>query len=305
MIDEREVAYVLQVAEEGTFSQAAKKLYVTQPSLSQSIKRIEQELGTELFDRRTNPLTLTYAGSLYVDRAKKILQVKQDLLRQIEDMSDLKCGQLRIGTSYSRTAYLLTQILPEFKRRFPGIDITLIEGTVGELQDYAAEGATDLAFVYLPIRREELLYEPLLDEKILAAVPPGHWISRKYGKTSQTGPFPAISFADLADEEFVVMKHNRKMRSIFSQLCEKTGISPKVILESGSLVSAQALVASGLGVTLVTDILALYSRLAQNPYYFSLKEKTEPRRLVIAYAKEVPPSKAVHEFIKLTKEMIL
>lgn len=304
MIDERELAYILQVAEERTFSQAAKKLYVTQPSLSQCIKRVENELGTELFDRRTNPLTLTYAGSLYVERAKQILRVRQDLLRQIEDMSELKCGQLRIGTSYSRTAYLLTQVLPKFKRQFPGIDITLVEGTVQELQDYAAEGGTDMSFLYLPLKREELCYEPLVDENILVALPAEHPISREFAGALQKPPFPAISFHDLAGDDFIVMKHKRKMRETFLHLCEQTKVRPKIILESGSLVSAQALVACGMGVTLVTDTLALYSRLAKNPLYFSLKEYTEPRHLVMAYSKYVQPSKAAMEFIRVTKEML-
>lgn len=304
MIDEKELAYILQVAEEGTFSQAARKLYVTQPSLSQRIKKVETELGTELFDRRTNPLTLTYAGKLYIERARQIMRLKQDLVSQIEDMTELKCGHLRIGTSYSRTGYVLTQVLPLFKKKFPGIDITLLEGTVRELQDYAAEGLTDLAFVYLPLRREELSFEPVIDENILVAIPASHPISKKFGKESQKWPYPAISFADLRGDDFIILKPSRKMHGIYLNLCEQTKLKPKVVLESGSLISAQALVASGLGVTLVTDTLARYSRLAVNPFYFMLKEKVEQRHLGLAYSKFVQPSKAALEFIELTKKTI-
>ncbi|WP_019554116.1 LysR family transcriptional regulator [Propionispira raffinosivorans] len=302
MIDEREMKYILQVAEELSFSQAAKKLYVSQPSLSQCIKKVEIEIGVELFDRRTSPLTLTFAGGLYIKKAKQIQTIQQDLLSQIEDLSDLKRGHLKIGTSYSRTAYLLTRILPEFRMRFPGIDISLVEGTTIELQEYAASGMTDLSFVYLPLKNEELIYEHIVDEEILLALPANHPISQKFSSQEQTIPFPKVSFAAFANEPFIVMKNKRKMREAFLTLCEKTKTHPKVILQSNSLVSAQSLVAVGVGATLVTDTLALYNKLASNPCYFSLIEPIEPRHMVAAYPKKVRLSKAADAFLQLTKE---
>jgi len=302
MIDEREMKYILQVAEELSFSQAAKKLYVSQPSLSQCIKKVEMEIGVELFDRRTSPLTLTFAGSLYVKKAKQIQTIQQDLLSQIEDLSDLKRGHLKIGTSYSRTAYLLTRILPEFRTRFPGIDISLVEGTTTELQEYAVSGMTDLSFVYLPLKNEELIYEHIVDEEILLALPANHPISQKFSSQEQTSPFPKVSFAAFANEPFIVMKNKRKMREAFLTLCEKTKTHPNVILQSNSLVSAQSLVAVGVGATLVTDTLALYNKLASNPCYFSLIESIEPRHMVAAYPKKVRLSKAADAFLQLTKE---
>ena len=174
--------------------------------MSQCIKKVEIEIGVELFDRRTSPLTLTFAGGLYIKKAKQIQTIQQDLLSQIEDLSDLKRGHLKIGTSYSRPASLLTRLFPEFRMRFPGIDISLVEGTTTELQEYAASGMTDLSFVYLPLKNEELIYEHIVDEEILLALPANHPISQKFSQQEQTIPFPKVSFAAFANEPFIVMK---------------------------------------------------------------------------------------------------
>lgn len=304
MIDERDINYVLKVAEELSFSQAAKRLYVTQPSLSQCIKKIEIELGIELFDRRTNPLKLTYAGELYVEKAKKIQSVKKELMQEIEDMSDLKCGHLKIGTSHSRTAYLLTRVLPAFRIMYPGIDISLVEGTTYELQEFALNDVTDIAFTYLPLRYDSLIYDQIVDEEILIALPEKHPISVKFGPESQKFPYKKVDFAEMAEEDFIVMKNRRKMRQIFFNLCESCEIKPKIILESQSLISAQALVGAGIGATLLTDTLALYHKLEKNPYYFALKNPVDKRILVAVYRKDVTLSKAAKAFIQLTKKII-
>jgi DNA-binding transcriptional LysR family regulator len=304
LIDERDINYILKVAEERSFSQAAKRLYVTQPSLSQCIKKVESELGVELFDRRTNPLTLTFAGELYINEAKRIQEIKKELIQQIEDMSELKRGHLTIGSSHSRTSYLLPRVLPAFCEQFPGIDISLIEGNTVELQEYALSGTTDFSLVYLPLLHPELDYVKIVDEEILVALPSKHPFSRAVVNLPQKLPFPPIDFSRLIDEPFIVMKNRRKMREIFFDLCKRAKFEPKIILQSHSLISAQALVAGGVGATLVPDTLALYNKLEHNPYYFSLSKPVPPRVLVTAYKKDVQLSKAAIAFIELTKEII-
>lgn len=304
MIDERETLYVLKVAEELSFSQAAKQLYVTQPSLSQCIKKIESELGVTLFDRQSSPLKITCAGAIYIEKAKKIQHVKKELLRELEDLSELKYGHLKIGTSHSRTAYLLTLVLPQFRALYPGIDISLIEGNTEELQAYAINEKTDIALAYLPLHHEYLDYTELVEEEILAALPADHPFSIRAGEASQRYPFPEIDFAELAQEEFIIMKSRRKMRQVFFHLCESCNVSPQVILESQSLVSAQALVGAGIGATLVTDTLALHHRLVENPYYFSLRNKTDKRVLIAAYRRDTKLSKAAQAFIGLVKKVL-
>lgn len=304
MLDERDINYILKVAEERSFSTAAKRLYVTQPSLSQCVKKVEIELGIELFDRHTNPLTLTYAGELYIKEAKRIQDIKKELIQKIEDISEMKRGHLTIGSSHSRTCYLLSRVLPVFRERFPGIDISLVEGNTFELQEYAISGATDFSLLYLPLIVDELDYEKIVDEEILVALPTKHPFSHAVRELPQELPFPQIDFSKLSNESFIVMKNHRKMREIFFELCKHAKFEPKIILQSTSLISAQALVAGGFGATLVTDTLALYNKLEHNPVYFSLSEPIPPRGLVAAYKRGLHLSKAAAAFIELTKSII-
>ena len=178
-MDFRKLQYMLKVAEEKSFSKAAQKLYIAQPSLSQYIQKLEQQLGVQLFDRSTNPLRLTYAGELYAETAKNILNLKDQLTNQMEDISNFKKGRLTIGLSAFRSTYVIPKILPLFHERFPGIDIVLMEGNSVKLEDLAIKGITDISIMTLPIKENFFSYEPIFIEKILLAIPMQHPASKE------------------------------------------------------------------------------------------------------------------------------
>ena len=173
-MDFRKLQYMLKVAEEKSFSKAAQKLYIAQPSLSQYIQKLELQLGVQLFDRSTNPLRLTYAGELYAETAKNILNLKDQLSNQMEDISNFKKGRLTIGLSAFRSTYVMPKILPRFHEKFPGIDVVLVEGNSVKLEELAIKGITDISLMTLPIKENFFSYEPILSEKILLAIPPQH-----------------------------------------------------------------------------------------------------------------------------------
>lgn len=148
MIDEHEWRSVLQVAKDGTFSAAAKHLYISQPSLSQCIKKVETELGVRLFDRSQTPLALTTAGEIYVRQAKEILRIRQALVQEVADLSELRTGSLTIGSSRTRSACFLIDPLVAFHRQYPGIQLAIKEAPVRTLEEYAAAGTVDFALLY-------------------------------------------------------------------------------------------------------------------------------------------------------------
>ena len=151
MIDEHEWKYVLQAASDGTFSAAAKKLFVSQPSLSQSIKKIEGEIGMPLFDRSQTPLQLTAAGEIYVRKAREMQRIYHELVQETADLTGMKSGTLIIGSSRTRSTCYLTQPIIEFHRRYPGIRLMVKEHSVYELKQVVAEGAVDFALIYEPL----------------------------------------------------------------------------------------------------------------------------------------------------------
>lgn len=302
-MDFRELEYILKVAEERSFSKAAQKLYIAQPSLSQYIQRLEQQLGVQLFDRTTVPLRLTFAGELYVEAAKHIFDLKDQLSQQMQDIANLKRGRLTIGLSPFRSTYIMPKVLPLFHEKFPGIEVTLIEGTSPELEDLAIKGTTDITIMTLPPIQQNLFsYEFIMTEEILAAVPPNHPIIKKLEKrTHDQHPYPGINLSILKDEPFILLKQDQKLHHIAANLCRQAGFKPWIILESESIEAAHALAAAGMGITFVPDTLTLFRKVSQYPLYFSIEELDATRELVVAYRKGRYLSKAAHEFIDIMK----
>jgi DNA-binding transcriptional LysR family regulator len=303
-MDFRQLKYMLMVAEERSFSKAAQKLYIAQPSLSQYIQKLESQLGVELFDRSTSPLRLTYAGELYAETAKHILDLNMQLSQQMEDIVDFKKGRLVIGLSTFRSTYIMPMLLPSFYEKFPGIDVVLVEGTSPELYDLAVKGVTDISIMTLPINEEHFSYESIMEEEILLALPPHHSICEKFKAAKKDKARHKIELSCLCEEPFILLKQNQKLHRISTYLCEQAGFKPKIILETESIEAAHAFAAAGMGITFIPDTIASFNRFLEQPLYFSLEEFKATRTLVIAYRKGKYISKAAKEFINLAQTVL-
>ena len=302
-MDFRQLQYVLKVAEERSFSRAAKKLYISQPSLSQFIAIHEKQLGIQLFDRTTNPLQLTYVGELYVDIAKQILDLKDHLLLQIDDCANLKKGRITIGISPFRSTYFLPQILPVFRNRFPGIEIKLAEGTSDELTELTNNGFVDFSIMTMPVDEALLICDPIMTEEILLALPPHHPLCKNITEIPDSTPQrPKLRLSDLANESFIILKPGQRMRQIALNLCNQAGFKPRIILECKGTEAAHSLVATGMGIAFIPDTLVCFGKLDECPVYFSMEDPVY-RTVVVVYHKGKYLSKAAREFIDVTKEV--
>lgn len=302
-MDFRQLQYMLKVAEEKSFSKAAQKLYIAQPSLSQYIQKMEQQLGVQLFDRSTTPLKLTYAGELYTETAKQILDLKDQLLQQMEDIANLQKGRLAIGLSAFRSTYIMPKVLPVFHNRFPGIEVVLVEGTSQELEALAAKGATDITIMTLPVREDLFSYEPIFTEEILLAVPPNHPLSKRQGENLHNER-PQVNLKELKNEPFILLKQDQKLHQIASHLCKQAGFKPRIILESESIEAAHALVTAGMGISFIPDTIALFRKVSQHPLYFSIEDLAPNRIMTAAYRKGRYLSRAANEFIDIMKDIL-
>jgi DNA-binding transcriptional LysR family regulator len=303
-MDHRALMYIQKILEEGSISRAAKRLYIAQPSLSQYIKRIEDDLGVLIFERNTKPTKLTDAGKIYLETEQKICQLHRQRKNQIDDLLALKKGHLSIGSSNYRSMYLLTSVLPVFKQKYPGISVSLEEGITEELEERALSGITDFSIVLLPLSYPLLSYEELFTEEIILALPQKHPLCKNINAALQSPPYPPIDFSLLKDESFIIMKKGQKIRDSFFSLCHHAGFRPKIILQTDSMAAAQALTAADVGITIIPDLLATHNRIAKMPCYFSLQGQVAPRKVVVAYSGERPLTGAARAFINLMKEVI-
>ena len=296
MIDEHEWRSVLQVAKDGTFSAAAKHLYISQPSLSQCIKKVETELGVRLFDRSQTPLALTTAGEIYVRQAKEILRIRQALVQEVADLSELRTGSLTIGSSRTRSACFLIDPLVAFHRQYPGIQLAIKEAPVRTLEEYAAAGTVDFALLYDSSLRADFDSVELCRERTMLALPKSHPLARAYAEDDVQG-FPRISFAAMDGEPFIRLQPRRQMAEVYDKLCKISAAEPHVIFEANSIIEASELCAAGLGATLVTDMLVQSWRWKEQAFFFELEEEVEERHLMAVYSRQRQLSLAAQRFI--------
>lgn len=293
----RQLQYALQIAAEKNFSRAAEKLHIAQPSLSQQLSKLEKELGVLLFQRSTNSVELTHAGSAFMERAQKILDMVGQLQKEMEDISQMKKGKLIVGSLPITGSHILPRVLPVFQERYPGIEIALVEDTTKNLEHLAANGQTDITLLTLPIDEPSLAYETLLEEEILLAVPPGHSLADGGGYAQD------VDIALLAEEPFIVLKKGQGFREIAFDLCSRHGFEPKVVFESSNIETVQALVAAGMGIAFVPRMIAMGHGTPFTPVYLRLSGRPA-RTLVVAYRKGRYRSKAADSFIGVLKEVM-
>ncbi|WP_059052629.1 LysR family transcriptional regulator [Paenibacillus senegalimassiliensis] len=292
----RQLQYTLQIAEEKNFSRAADKLHIAQPSLSQQLSKLEQELGVKLFQRNTSTVELTYAGASFIEHAQRIMDAVAELRQEMDDISQLRAGRVVIGSMPITGSHLLPYVLPAFKQNYPDIRVTLLEDTSLNLEKLTAGGSTDLSLLSLPLQEPTLSYVPIGEEIIDLAVPPDHRLTNIPGIREQ-----GVPLEELRDEAFIVLKKGQGFRKLTVDLCRSAGFEPNVVFESNNMETVQSLVAAGMGITLVPRFIARAKRSELIPSYLPLTQPVPSRTLVIAYRKGRYLSKAAEAFIDTFK----
>jgi len=295
----RQLQYALQIAKEMNFSRAAEKLHIAQPSLSQQLSKLEKEIGVLLFQRNTNSVELTHAGSAFMEQAQKIIDHVEQLKREMGDISQMRKGKLIVGSLPITGSHILPLVLPVFQSRYPDIEIVLVEETTANLEALTASGQTDICLLSLPIDHTALIYQTLIEEEICLAVPPQHHLTLESNPNSSP-----VDMSMLKDEPFILLKKGQGFRQITIDLCREAGFEPNIVFESSNIETVQSLVAAGMGIALVPRMVTRDRGIASAPTYFALAEPCPTRTLVIASRKGRYLSKAAEAFIDTLTEVI-
>ncbi|MEY4479926.1 MAG: hypothetical protein RLZZ267_604 [Bacillota bacterium] len=289
----RQLQYAIHIAQEKNFSRAAEKLHIAQPSLSQQLAKLEKELGVLLFQRTTSSVELTHAGTVFIDKAQKIVDMAEQLRIEMEDMSNMKRGKLVVGSLPITGSHIWPQVLPVFQKQFPDIEIVLVEDTTSNLEEMTAMGKTDISLLTLPLLDDSLQAEKILEEAITLAVPPNH-------------PFASLSevrIEQLQDELFIALKRGQGFRHITWELCHQAGFEPNVAFESSNIETVQSLVAAGMGIAFVPEMTARTKWSHYVPEYIPIIGRPS-RTIVIGHRKDRYLSKAALAFIDTMKKVV-
>lgn len=273
----RQFTYVRMVAECGSITKAAAKLFISQPALSNYINKVEEELGVKLFDRSANPLILTYAGEQYLQRAKGILSQIEDMDRQMRDITHHMEGRIRIGFPNERIIYMLPLILPLLKERYPGIDVEVANGSGHQLMESLRAGNVDFIFlpIFLPGREpgkvpgragrsagnnvgksegkdmgKDVVRDVVAREEVLLVTAKGYlsdeYILDRDGKIADWEKAAALPI--------ITLQKGHALRSFVDELYRGIGEKQNIVLESHSNMLSYRLAAQGLGIAVVPEL---------------------------------------------------
>lgn len=306
--------YVYAVYREKSFTRAAEKLFISQPSLSAAIKGVEKAVGVPLFDRSGTTITLTEVGREYIAAAEKIMRIREDFINKINDIYDLEVGKITVGGTNYLSSYVLPKIINEFSSRHPNIEVVLAEANSQTLHEMMKNEEIDIildSFDHLP---EEYQGQPLVHEHILLCVPADRSINGAlgvhaihpediYNNAVDLSTVPAVSIGQFGAESFVLLKNGNDMYHRAIRIFDAAGITPKVCFNVDQMNISYALADSGMGLCFATDTLFRFGKFGNNIVLYNVKEQTSGRTLYIAHKKSRYCTKAMSEFVRIAKEV--
>ena len=307
--------YVYEVDKERSFTKAAQNLYISQPSLSARIKKIEEIVGEPLFDRSTTPLQLTEVGKVYIEAAEEITQIEQRVENYINDLAGLKTGNLAVGASTLFAAYVVPSLITQFNQKFPDVHIQLIEGNTAELEEMLGSNALD--FVIDNYHYDSILYNKELycEENILLAVPKHFAINEELGmyqlsykniknKNYLNQKYPAVPLGRFADLPFIMLTQGNDTRTRGDRLCRNVGFKPNIVLEFNQQSTAYMASSTQLGATFISDILVSQLPAFENLVYYKLDGEEAKRKVFFYYKTHKYKTRVMEEFIRMMHEQI-
>jgi len=286
-----QLTYFVAVAETGSFSRAAERCNIAQPSLSQQIQKLEQELGEPLFDRLTRRVVLTDAGRSLLPRATTILAELQDIKHSMNQEADSSRGMLNVGFIPTMAPFVLPKVIQRFSKEFPQARLAVHEDLTESLVRELVDGKLDVGITSAPIhnkliRTQELLTEPL-------------WVasSKKHDIITSAD----IHIKELDDFPFIALSEMHCLGEQVQSFCYQQHLELKIVCHTSQLATVQNCVALGLGISLVPRALAM-SDISKQVVYRELSDATPQRKIAAATHVERTQSFLAKKFIEMVRE---
>jgi LysR family hydrogen peroxide-inducible transcriptional activator len=239
-----QLRYVCAVAETGSFSRAAGRCQVAQPSLSQQVLKLEEDLGAKLFDRLGRSVRLSEAGRAFLPHARSILSQMETARSSVADKCADVRGSVAVGAIPTIAPYLMPRYTMAFAKKYPEAKLRIVEETTPILVEGLRDLSIDVAILAIPLRHKDLELFPLRTEPLFAVLPRDH--SRAASES--------LALRDLRGESFVMLRDGHCFRDLSIAACTHARITPRIAFESGQFSSLFGMVAAGVGISLVPEM---------------------------------------------------
>ena len=294
----KQALYFKTIAQYGTITAAAKQLYISQPSLSQTLRQIEDEVGTPLFDRSTSPFHLTYAGERYLKAVEAMLDIETRLKEEIESLRRDDGGRLRLGISVTRAMQVLPDVIPIFTKAYPNVTIELTEAASASLEGLLQKGQIDLALAALEANEANIAYELIEKESIGI-------LAGKDSQLAQLVPSGTpISLEMVEKEAFVSLDTSHSSRIIQDRLFRRYNIRPKILLETSSLEVARRVALKSGACMVLPDVYADEFVFNSGGAFYPLKDYENHRHFYACYRNDENTKKYIRDFVSITTSVL-
>jgi len=305
--------YVYAVYKEKSFTRAADKLFISQPALSAAVKKQEEHLGIQIFDRGAKTLVLTEAGEVYIRAIEKLHALKVDLENQIMDITSLQSGTLTVAGANFISSFVLSRIVERFTALYPGIDVKLIESNSKELESFVIEDKVDVLLDYT-YNKELIDGDLLLNESILLAIPKGNALNREFSDIALSGTdvkngkhllntTPSIDLSKCSGQSFLILKPGNSMHQIAKALLHEASASYKAPIQLDQLMTAYNMCSLGMGLTFLSDTLIKEVSDSQSILYYKINSPHASRALYMEHKKHKYVNRAMRQFMSLATEI--
>ncbi len=290
-----EMRYVYAVFEEQSFSKAAEKLYISQPSLSTMVKRAEKRIGGDIFNRSTIPVTLTKIGEAYIAAVKKIMELETELQQYISDSSALLVGHLTIGGTTLFTSFILPALIAGFTRRYPGVSIQICEANTKQLEKELAEGTLDFVIDNCEISGKTVDRQIICAEELLLAVPVAlvkktvapfclNAADIQQGK-HLLADTQAVAVEAFQNEGFLLLKEGNDTRARAEKIFRRAHFKPKIQFLLDQQMTTYNLACNGVGCAFISDTLVKHMPATRDVVFCKLDHDLATRYIYL-YSKQ-------------------
>jgi LysR family hydrogen peroxide-inducible transcriptional activator len=286
-----QLRYFVAVAELLSFTKAATRCHVSQPSLSQQIQKLEQDLGVQLLDRLGRRVKLTDAGDAFYERAAAVLDAVDDAKTCVQSSLDWQKGAITVGAIHTIAPYLLPEVVRRLIQRFPEAQITVEEQLTEELIANCLAGELDVGIVALPIAEQRVRAEPLFTEQLVAAAPLDSPLAKK----------KRVTLNDVTSQPFVLLDDMHCLGRQTLQFCADRNCTPTVSCRTAQLLTVQELVALGQGVSLVPEMAASRNQ-DRRIVYLPLADKAVEREIGMIWRPRFRPRRLVEAALEVLRE---
>jgi len=304
--------YVLAILKEGSFTKASEKLYVSQPSLSATIRRLEEKISAKIFDRSTSPISLTETGKEYVKYALEIEQKERDFERYVLDYTNLLTGTIKIGGSSMFSSFVLPNMIASYNAKHPKIQFEIFEDSTKNLMNKLMVGELDIVVDNAVINNEEITANVYSSEFLLLAVPASFDINQKLKRYAMIADQikadehknlgVSVDLERFKDQPFILLNPENDTGKRAHKLFKKHRLEPKINFTLDQQVTAYNISSSGLGVCFVSDTLIKNISTHSDMCFYRLSDRETVRNVYLFQKSNRYLSLACKKFIEYNSE---